>query len=86
VFDEVVVTKITAIVENLRKEVVVCGIIHDNISVIVVFNDAVEGDDVGMTTGELMEGNFPDMNLTLPKGLRIVPMYETFDGVGFWRG
>jgi hypothetical protein len=65
VLDECVVTEIPAVVKNLRKEVVVGGVIHNNISVIEVFHDAMQSYDTGVDGGELVKGDFSDVDLAL---------------------
>ena len=46
VFDQNVVAKIAAIMEDLREQVVVRGVVQDNIRPVVFLDDAVKGDDV----------------------------------------
>ena len=50
-----VIAQITAMVEDLREQVAVLAIVHNNISVLWVLDDAVERNDVGMRRGELVE-------------------------------
>jgi hypothetical protein len=39
--DEVVVTKVATTVKDLGEEVAITGIIHDNVSVVEILDDAV---------------------------------------------
>ena len=52
--DEGIVAQVPALVQNLGEQVVVWGVVHDNVCVIPVFDDAMEGDDRGMGGGELV--------------------------------
>ena len=46
--DEGIVAQVPALVQNLGEQVVVWGVVHNNIGVIPVFDDTVEGDDRGV--------------------------------------
>jgi len=69
VLDESVVSEIPAIVEDLREEVVVGSVIHDNIRAVVLLDDAMEGDNAWMGGCELVEGDLADVDLALARYL-----------------
>ena len=62
--DEGIVAQVPALVQNLGEQVVVWGVVHYNIGVIPVFDDAMEGDDRRMGRGELVQRNFANMELS----------------------
>lgn len=80
VLDECVVPKITAVVEDLREQVVVGGVIHNNIGVVEVFHDAMQGDDTWVCGGELVEGDLADVDLALARCL-MTGSNQAFHGV-----
>ena len=80
VLDERVVAEIPAVVKNLRKEVVVGGEIHNNISVIEVFHDAMQSYYTGVDGGELVKGDFSDVDLALA-GRLVTSCNQAFHGV-----
>jgi hypothetical protein len=48
VFNEVVLSKVTAMVQDLRKEVSIGSVVHDEVGVVVLLYNPVEGDNVWM--------------------------------------
>ena len=81
VFDEEVVSKIPTVMQYLREEVAVVGIVHNNVSEVALLDDAVEGDDVGVGGRNLMEGDFADVGLPLAGCLLQLGVHETLDGI-----
>ena len=67
VFDELVVTEIPTVVQDLSKQIAIRSIVHDDEGVVEGFNDTVESDNVGVSTSNLMEGYFTNMNLPLAR-------------------
>lgn len=64
-FYEVVPPQVTTVVKNLGEEVVVGSVVHNDIGVFVVFNNTMQRNDVRMSAGNLVEGNFSDVELSL---------------------
>lgn len=48
VFNKVVLSKVTAMVQDLREEVTVGSVVHDEVGVVVLLYNPVEGDNVWM--------------------------------------
>ena len=46
VFDEVVLAKITSLLQNLAEQITIRTVIHHDESAIVLFNDTMERDDI----------------------------------------
>lgn len=76
--DQVILTKIPPIVQDLREEITVTTVIHDDPGVLVVFDDAMEGHNARMCRGQLMKSDFADMQLPLASCAPLVGMRETF--------
>lgn len=68
-FDKCVVTKIAAIIEYLSEEVMIRGVVHDDIGKFVVLDDSMECDDAWMCRGNLMEGNLSYVELSTVRTL-----------------
>lgn len=66
---EGVVSKVATAMENLRKQIVVRCVIHDDISVVKVLHNAVECDNARMSGCDLMQSDLADMNLSLARSL-----------------
>lgn len=86
VLDEVVVTKISTAVEDLREQVVVWSVVHDDVGVTVLFDDSMKGNDVGMGAGDLVESNLAYVDLSLAGCLVGIRMHKALDCVGFRGG
>jgi hypothetical protein len=69
-------------VEDLRKQITIAGVVHDDVRVVGFFEDAVESDDIGVSGCQLMYGDFLDMEMTLSGGVVCLGVHEAFDGVG----
>jgi hypothetical protein len=54
VFDELILTEISPLMKDLGEEVPVLAIIHNNICEILVFDDPVQGYDIGVHRGEFV--------------------------------
>lgn len=78
-FDKVVATEVATVVEDLGEEVVVCSIVHDDVSIIEIFDDTVEGNDVRVSASYLVKRYLPDVNMPLAHG--VLPVYEAFHRV-----
>lgn len=46
VFDQVILTKVAAMVQDLREEISVGSVVHDEVGVVVLLHNPVEGDNV----------------------------------------
>lgn len=68
--------------EDLCKEIMGRGVIEDDVGVLALFDDFVEGNDIEMGTGQLMEHDLSVVSQTLPRAWTMVPVVKTFDGVG----
>lgn len=78
---ERVVAEITAIIQYLREEVLVGSVIHDDVGIVVVLDDAMESDDARMRGGDLVESNLADMELS-PNWWPFLGMQEAFYSIG----
>lgn len=56
-FNKKVVAQITTMVKDLSEEIAIFAVIHDDKCVLIVFDDAVESNNVGVRRCELVEGN-----------------------------
>jgi hypothetical protein len=70
------------VVEDLGEEIAVLAIVHNDICEIFVLNDTMEGNDVGMSGGELVETDLTQVQLASTGRSRGVDAGETFHGVG----
>ena len=68
-------------VQYLREEVSVGSVVHDEVSVVVLLHNPVEGDNVWMGRREAMEGYFPHVQLALAGATVNVRTDEALDGV-----
>lgn len=69
VFDETVVPEIATTMQDLGEEIVVRCIVHDDVGVVALFDDAMEGDHTRVGRSELVESYFADVDLSLAWGL-----------------
>ena len=69
ILDEGVVSQIAAAMENLRKQIMIRCVIHDDISVVEVLHNAVECDNARVSGCDLMQSDLADMNLSLARSL-----------------
>jgi hypothetical protein len=63
VLDEFILAKVPALVEDLGEEVTVFAIVHNDICEIFVLNNTMEGNDVGVSGGELVETDLTQVQL-----------------------
>lgn len=70
-FDNMVVTKVARLVQDLREKVFVWRIIHNDICVVEVLYNAVEGDDGRVGRGDLVQRNFAHMELSAARRLAV---------------
>ena len=63
VLDELILAKVPALVEDLGEEVTVLAIVHNDVSEIFAIDDTLEGDDVGVSGGELVETDLAQVQL-----------------------
>lgn len=77
-----VISQITTMVEDLREQVAVLAIVHNDISVLWVLDDAVEGNNIGVRRGELVECDLAQVELALARSVALGRMGKAFDGVG----
>ena len=80
--NKIVIAQITTMVEDLRKQVAVLAIVHNDIGVLWVLDDAVEGNNVGVRGGELVEGDLAHVQLALARSVALGRMGKAFDGIG----
>lgn len=76
--NQVVLTKISAVVQDLREEITVAAVVHDDPCVLLVFNDAMKGHNSWMCRGQLMKSDLTDVQLPLASCAPLVRMRETF--------
>ena len=62
--DEFILTKVPAFVEYLRGEAAAVAIVHDDICEVIVLDDMMEGNDVGMSGGKLVETDLTQVQST----------------------
>ena len=63
VLDEFILAKVPALVEDLGEEVTVLAIVHNDVSEIFAFDDTMEGDDIGVGGGKLVEADLAEVQL-----------------------
>lgn len=80
ILDESVVSKIATAMENLREQIVVWCVVHDDVGVVEVLHDAVEGDNARVSGCDLMQSDLADMNLPLSRRL-VSRSNQAFDSV-----
>jgi hypothetical protein len=82
---EIIIPEIATIVEDLREQIAIAGVVHDDVRVGKVLDHAVESNDVWMCRCKLMESNLTNMEVTLTAGL-LLGVSETFNGKRFREG
>jgi len=63
VLDEFILAKIPALVEDLGEEVTVLAVVHNDVCEIFVLDDTMEGNDIGVSGGELVEADLTQVQL-----------------------
>ena len=81
VLDKFILAKVPALVEDLGEEVTVLAIVHNDVCEIFVLNDTMEGNDIGVSGGELVETDLTQVQLASAGRSRGVGMGEAFHGV-----
>ncbi|GLB42074.1 hypothetical protein LshimejAT787_1100890 [Lyophyllum shimeji] len=76
-----VVSEIAAVVQYLREEVLVGSVIHDDVGIVRVLDDAMKSDYARMCGGKLVKSNFADMELS-PNWWLFLGTEEAFHGMG----
>lgn len=84
--NQAIIPKIPTPMQNLGEEIMVGSEIHDDVRIEKILDDAVQGDDVRMGTGNLMERDFADVQLPLACSDVRLRVHETFHSVGFRTG
>jgi hypothetical protein len=69
VLDESVVPEIATTMQDLGEEIVVRCIVHDDVGVVALFDDTMEGDHARVGRGELVKCYFTDVDLSLARSL-----------------
>ena len=57
ILDEFILTKVPAPVEDLHEEITALVVVHNDIRKIFVLGDTKEGNDAGMSGGQLVEAD-----------------------------
>lgn len=83
VLDERVITEIAAAVQDLRKEIVVGSVIHDDVGKIEGFDNTVKSDDSRMPRSKLVQCDFANMDLPRARILNW-RSYQALHRVGLW--
>lgn len=60
-FDDDIVAEISSIIQDLREKIVVGRIIHDDVGIVIILDDFVEGNNSLVTRCDLVKGNLADM-------------------------
>lgn len=63
VLDEFILAKVPALVEDLGEEVTILTIVHNDICEIFVLNNTMEGNDIGVGGGKLVETDLAQVQL-----------------------
>ena len=63
VLDEFILAKVPALVEDLGKEITILAIVHNDICEIFVLNDTMEGNNIWMSGGKLVEADLTQVQL-----------------------
>lgn len=85
VLNEIIITEISAAMQNLSEQVAVASVIHDNKRVLVVLDDTMEGHNVRVRRGQLMKSNFANVELPLA-GILHLRVHQALNGVGLRAG
>jgi len=83
VLDECIIPKVATIIQYLREEVVVRGIIQDDVGIAVILYDTVERNDAMVCRRKLVERDFADVDLPA-HGWLVVVVHQAFDRIRFW--
>jgi hypothetical protein len=83
VFDEVVSTKITSLLQDLAKQITIRTAIHNDKGAIFLFDDTMKCHNVRMDRCKLVKGNLLHMKTSLAPGVSCWRVKKTFDGVGW---
>lgn len=79
--DESIIAQIASPVKDLSEKVAVRAVVHDDEGVLVVLDDAVKRDDVGVARRELVERDLTDVELALAGRAALVRVGKALDGV-----
>jgi hypothetical protein len=60
-FNDDIVAEISSIIQDLREEIVVRRIIHDDVGIVVILDDFVKGNDSLVTRRNLVKGYLPNV-------------------------
>lgn len=63
VLDELILAKVPALVEDLGEEVTILAIVHNDICEIFVLDDTMEGNNIGVSRGKLVETDLTQVQL-----------------------
>jgi hypothetical protein len=61
--DKFILAKVPALVEDLGEEVTVLAIVHNDVCEIFVLDDTMEGNDIRVSGGELVETDLAQVQL-----------------------
>ena len=81
ILDEDVIAQITPLMQDLREEIAVGAIFHDDEGVLVVLDDAMKRHHVRVARCELVEGDLAHVKLALACGGALVRVGKALDGV-----
>lgn len=71
--DQRIVSKIPTVVQYLCEEIVVGRVIHDDIGIFVVFDDAMESGNAGVRRRYLMQRNLAHVELSTGRQCLVGP-------------
>lgn len=79
--DKIVISEISSVMEDLREEVTVWTVVHDDPGILLIFDDAMKGHNARMCRGQLMKGDFADVQLPLASCIALGRVREALDCV-----
>jgi 23S rRNA U2552 (ribose-2'-O)-methylase RlmE/FtsJ len=80
--DQVILAKITSLMQNLAKEIPIWTVIHDDEGAVLLFNDAMKCDDIRVGWCTFVKRDLLDMKASLADAVPCRCVKKAFDGVG----
>jgi hypothetical protein len=82
IFDEVVLSKVPAVMKDLCTQIIVCSIVHDDIGVDSLLDGTINADNARVGGSQLVQGDFADVKS--PSTRALMPRgNQTFDSKRF---
>ena len=79
--NEIIVSEILSVMEDLREKITVWTVVHNDPGVLLILDDAMKSHNTRMCGGQLMEGDFANVQLPLASCVALVGVRKALDCV-----